>query len=85
MGTMMAGDDPIVDEILSTVETFVDSMDKFIGVFDASYPGGDFCAGITFGMQGSQMLEHIATTLYEQHVKSKAQEARSHGPNAPGA
>ena len=51
MGAVMAGDDnPIVEEILTTVETFVGSMDKFIGVFDADYAGGDFCAGITFGM-----------------------------------
>uniref|UniRef100_A0A7S3G019 Uncharacterized protein n=1 Tax=Strombidium rassoulzadegani TaxID=1082188 RepID=A0A7S3G019_9SPIT len=70
--------DPMIDEIISTVDTFVASFDKFIGVFDENYTGGDFCAGLTFGMQGSQMLETIAVTLYDKHLKSKAQEARNH-------
>ena len=43
----------IIHEILDTIETFVGSFDKFIGVFDNDYAGGDFCAGITFGMQGT--------------------------------
>ena len=46
----------IIHEIIETIETFVSSFDKFIGVFDNNYAGGDFCAGITFGMQGTQML-----------------------------
>ena len=70
--------DPVIEEILNTIELFVGSFDKFIGVFDDSYTGGDFCAGLTFGMQGSKMLEKVATTLYETHLKGKAQEARSH-------
>ena len=41
-----------VNDILDTVETFVNSFDSFIGVFDSTYSGGDFCAGLTFGMQG---------------------------------
>ena len=67
-----------ITEILESLELFVASFDKFIGVFDENYSGGDFCAGITFGMQGAAMLEKIATTLYETHLKYKAQEARSH-------
>ena len=43
----------IIHEIIETIETFVSSFDKFIGVFDNDYAGGDFCAGITFGMQGT--------------------------------
>ena len=58
-------ENPVIEEILTTVETFVGQLDKFIGVFDADYQGGDFCAGITFGMQGALMLEKIATSLYE--------------------
>ena len=71
---------PVVKEILDTVEAFVGSLDKFIGVFDESYGGGDFCAGLTFGMQGMEMLEKVAKNLYEDHIKYKAQNARSHGP-----
>ena len=70
--------DPTINEIMDTLELFVGSFDKFIGVFDAEYTGGDFCAGLTFGMQGSKMLEKVATMLYETHLKSKAKEARSH-------
>ena len=72
---------PILKEILDTVETFVGSLDKFIGVFDESYEGGDFCAGITFGMQGIEMLEQVAKKLYEDHIKFKAQHARNHAPD----
>ena len=50
-GMMTGGKpDPILIDILDTLELFVDSFDKFIGVFDEKYNGGDFCAGITFGM-----------------------------------
>jgi hypothetical protein len=62
----------VINNILDTVETFVGSFDKFIGVFDADYNGGDFCAGLTFGMQGTIMLEAIAKKLYEHHLKGKA-------------
>ena len=71
--------DPTIIEIIDTMETFVGSFDKFIGVFDEDYTGGDFCAGLTFGMQGAQMLEKIAVHLYEKHLKNQAQEARNHG------
>ena len=67
-----------VDEILESVELFVGSFDKFIGVFDDSYTGGDFCSGLTFGMEGAKMLEKMATTLYETHLKEKAKIARTH-------
>ncbi len=78
MTTLVSGGkpDPLIIEIINTLEMFVDSFDKFIGVFDEQYSGGDFCAGITFGMQGTAMLEKVASTLYETHLKSKAQEAR---------
>ena len=61
---------------MSTIFMFVDSFDKFIGVFDSDYSGGDFCAGLTFGMEGSKMLQTIATTLYENHIKAQAKIAR---------
>jgi hypothetical protein len=69
------------DEILLTIETFVDQFDKFIGVFDTNYKGGDFCAGLTFGMQGTIMLEKIAKTLFDRHIKHRTKEARSHAPD----
>ena len=59
MATLVGGGDPnskqaiLINEIIDSVETFVSSFDKFIGVFDDDYAGGDFCAGITFGMYGT--------------------------------
>lgn len=67
--TLIGGDQSTITNILDTVETFVSSFDKFIGVFDAKYTGGDFCAGLTFGMQGTIMLEKVAKRLYEDHIK----------------
>ena len=43
---------PELIDMIDTVLLFTDSFDKFIGVFDNEYTGGDFCAGLTFGMQG---------------------------------
>ena len=54
-------------DIFDTIETFVSSFDKFIGVFDDNYGGGDFCSGLIFGMQGTSMLEKVALNLFEQH------------------
>ena len=67
-----------ISEIIDSMELFVSSFDKFIGVFDKDYVGGDFCAGLTFGMQGATMLQKVATLMYEQHLKEKATEARKH-------
>ena len=67
-----------IDDIIDTIELFVDSFDTFIAVFDKHYEGGDFCAGLTFGMQGMNTLEKVASNLYEHHVKQKAKDARNH-------
>ena len=37
-------------------------MDRFIGVFDPTYEGGDFCAGLVFGNVGVKFLTHLATS-----------------------
>ena len=80
--TAMTGmqDDPTVKELYTTIELFINNFNRFIGVFDTDYKGGDFCAGLTFGMEGSNMLETVAKKLYTMHFKNKAKEARSHGP-----
>ena len=53
--------DETIENIIESLEMFMESFDKFIGVFDDDYTGGDFCAGLTFGMQGTQMLYHVAS------------------------
>ena len=67
-----------ISEIIDAIDVFVSSFDKFIGVFDNSYVGGDFCAGLTFGMQGTNMLQKVAMMLYDQNLKDKANAARQH-------
>ena len=84
-GTLTGGKPiPELVDIIDTIMLFTDAFDKFIGVFDHEYTGGDFCSGLTFVMQGTKMLEKVATTLYNNHVKNKAKEARSHGPIKDG-
>ena len=39
-----------IPDAVETIEIFIMSFDKYMGVFDYSYTGGDFCAGLTFGM-----------------------------------
>ena len=39
-----------LEEIFESLELLVGSFDKFMGVFDDNYEGGDFCAGQTFGI-----------------------------------
>ena len=56
----------LINEIIDSIEVYVSSFDKFISVFDKDYAGGDFCAGITFGMYGTKMLTKVATMLYER-------------------
>jgi hypothetical protein len=60
MNSMSSGIDQNTNEtrtnICESVEMFIDGVDQFIGVFDKDYPGGDFCAGVTFGAKGAQWL-----------------------------
>ena len=79
LSAMMGGSDPLIGEIIESIEMFVTSFDKFIGVFDETYAGGDFCAGLTFGMQGTKMLQKVATMLYDQKLAEKAKIARQNG------
>ena len=62
--------------MLQTISTFVDSLEKFIGVFDNTYEGGDFCAGITFGYQGIEMMERVALNLYDS-TKAKSSDIKN--------
>ena len=68
----------MLEDFFDTVDTLVGSFDVLLAVFDDDYKGGDQCAGMTFGMQGAQMLEKIAVMLFENHLKAKADLARAH-------
>jgi hypothetical protein len=45
-------------------------MSTLIGLFD-EYEGGEFCQGLIFGMEGSNMLTKIAQTAIESFVNNK--------------
>ena len=63
---MMSGllHDANIDKLVTTVELFINSLGSLMVVFDG-YEGGDFCSGLIFGMNGAQMLAHIATAAFE--------------------
>merc|ERR1712046_172656 len=62
-------DDVELAHMLQTVEVLLDHMDELIGVFDMKYNGGDFCAGLTFGSKGSELLFKMAETFIHQSIK----------------
>ena len=45
-----------VDEIISTVEIFMNNISSLMTVFNDDYKGGDFCSGLVFGKNGAEML-----------------------------
>ena len=63
------GDDEM-ENMLNSFSLFVDHLDELIGVFDADYNGGQFCAGLTFGQSGSNLLYKIAELIINSHIKS---------------
>ena len=54
MGTMLK--DQNIDQVLQTVEVFIENISSLLAVFDSKYEGGDFCSGIIFGSTGAAML-----------------------------
>ena len=62
-------------DVLEVTEVFIESFDKYAGVFDENYEGGDFCGGLTFGMQGAKLLEKSAQIMFKHHLSHKANEA----------
>ena len=61
---MMSGfmQDKNVEQMISTVELFVQSLSSLMAVF-TNYEGGEFCSGLIFGANGAAMLTNIAKTL----------------------
>ena len=65
--TVVPGQDMI--NMIDSVEVFVNHMDSLIGVFDTDYQGGEFCAGLTFGFEGSNLLYRMASILIHHNIK----------------
>ena len=62
--------DDEMENMLNSFSVFVDHIDELIGVFDTEYNGGQFCAGLTFGQSGSNLLYKIAEVIINSHIKS---------------
>lgn len=68
--------DKNIENILSSVEVFVDSLSSLMAVF-TNYDGGEFCSGLIFGSNGAHMLTNIAKTLVQvQQSKMDKSSAR---------
>ena len=63
--------DEEMGNMFESLTVFMDHLDELIGVFDYGYNGGDFCAGLTFGFSGSNLLYNIAEAVISHHVKNK--------------
>lgn len=71
MGVM--NNDQEIKHMMEGLTVFVDHIDELVGVFDNSYTGGDFCAGLTFGQSGSNLLYQMASIIINENVKKYKQ------------
>ena len=60
IATSMNKDDEEMKNMLDSLQVFIDHLDELVGVFENDYNGGDFCAGLKFGYNGSNLLFTIA-------------------------
>ena len=68
MISLMKDDDEEMKNMLASLNIFIDHLDELIGVFDPSYNAGDFCAGLTFGSAGSNLLFKMAELIISTHI-----------------
>ena len=69
LGVMNKEDQEMIN-MFETVTVFVDHIDELMGVFDNEYTGGDFCAGLTFGYAGSNLLFKVAEDIITKNLES---------------
>ena len=74
MGIMNKDDEEMIN-MIESLTVFLDHLDELIGVFDQSYSGGDFCAGLTFGYKGSNLLFTIAEDIITKNLESMKNQA----------
>ena len=70
MGLMNQGKDNELENMLESLVVFLDHVDELFGVFAPDYDGNDFCAGLTFGFAGSNLLYKIAEDIITHHLQS---------------
>mmetsp|Transcript_2812 Transcript_2812/g.4803 ORF Transcript_2812/g.4803 Transcript_2812/m.4803 type:complete len:82 (+) Transcript_2812:266-511(+) len=69
MGVLNKDDNELIN-MMESLTVFLDHLDELVGVFDESYEGGEFCAGLAFGYSGSNLLYKIAEDIITQNLKS---------------
>ena len=73
MGIMNQKDNEMIN-MMESLTVFLDHLDELVGVFDQGYSGGDFCAGLTFGFKGSNLLFTIANDIITKNLESMKNE-----------
>ena len=69
MQIMNTADEDMIN-MFESLTVFMNHMDELMGVFDYEYTGGDFCAGLTFGFAGSNLLFKIAEDIITKNLAS---------------
>ena len=65
---VMKEDDEEMKNMLASLNIFVEHLDELIGVFEPTYTGGSFCAGLSFGSAGSNLLYKMAELIITTHI-----------------
>ena len=71
----MNSNDEVMMHMMESLQVFIDHVDELVGVFENDYNGGDFCSGLKFGFNGSNLLFKIAeATIHHTIQQMKAAE-----------
>ena len=62
--------------MMDVAEVLLDHIDELTSVLHKAYTGGDFCAGLAFGYNGSHVLTIMAEHMVNQSEWSKNYDAR---------
>ena len=63
-------------KIVAQIDVFVTSLNDMVGVFSGDYDAGDFCKGLLFGKDGSQMLYNIALAFVDDEPQEDTKEGK---------
>lgn len=69
MGNMMKEKDDKIIQIIEAVEVFISGVIDLMTLFKGDYDNGDFCSGLVFGKDGSNMLIQLATQFVKHSTK----------------
>lgn len=67
--------DEELNNMMESLNIFITHIDELVGVFENDYNGGDFCAGLKFGYNGSNLLSSIAETIVTHHISKMSKDS----------